>query len=58
MFIFLGCPPGYTGVDCIFPCGYPNYGIGCENTCKCTEDMCDVTFGCKSVSKPGICIVK
>ena len=55
--IFLGCPPGYTGVECIFHCVFPDDGLGCYKKCECTEDMCDFMFGCKFVSKAGSFIV-
>lgn len=44
------CPPGYTGMDCIYMCLYPDYGEDCFMTCECSADMCDFVSGCKYVS--------
>lgn len=43
------CAPGYTGMNCIFKCPYPTYGIKCQNICYCREEQCDVSTGCNSV---------
>lgn len=40
------CPPGYTGVDCVYKCLYPDYGVDCFMTCNCSPDMCDFVYGC------------
>lgn len=38
---------GYDGINCTKSCPYPGYGEGCQGTCYCEKDMCDVSTGCK-----------
>lgn len=47
------CPLGYTGVECIYQCGFPSYGLGCEERCHCPGDLCHFKFGCKHFSRAG-----
>lgn len=42
--------PGYIGVNCSAPCPYPYYGVGCQKTCNCSRDVCDVPTGCISLT--------
>lgn len=40
------CTPGYLWVNCSKACKYPRYGERCNKTCKCVEQLCNVTIGC------------
>lgn len=53
-FIFVECPPGYTGMECAYRCHYPYYGEDCFVNCTCPKDMCDFVSGCKDTSTAGI----
>lgn len=53
-FISVECPPGFTGMDCIYKCIYPTYGEDCFRTCECSNDTCDFVSGCKVTSTTGI----
>lgn len=48
---YLGCMPGYSGVNCSFSCPYPLYGIECQRSCNCIRDLCDVSTGCINYNK-------
>lgn len=30
-FSYVGCVPGYNGVNCSLPCPYPFYGVECQS---------------------------
>lgn len=45
------CEPGYFGKNCRGKCTYPYYGEECQGQCDCDEDICDVSVGCKNVTK-------
>uniref|UniRef100_A0A8W8JGW4 Multiple epidermal growth factor-like domains 6 n=1 Tax=Magallana gigas TaxID=29159 RepID=A0A8W8JGW4_MAGGI len=45
------CTPGYSGVNCSFPCPYPSYGVECQQSCNCIQDLCDVSTGCMNSNK-------
>lgn len=47
---FQGCNPGYTGENCSTPCPYPYYGVGCQRTCKCSKNKCNMYTGCMVVT--------
>ncbi|XP_022290727.2 uncharacterized protein LOC111102346 [Crassostrea virginica] len=40
------CYPGFYGTSCLNPCRYPNYGVGCQSFCDCSENICSNIFGC------------
>nr|XP_034333563.1 multiple epidermal growth factor-like domains protein 10 isoform X2 [Crassostrea gigas] len=40
------CISGYGEVNCSSPCPYPYYGVGCQKTCNCSRNLCDVSMGC------------
>ncbi|XP_062579913.1 multiple epidermal growth factor-like domains protein 11 [Saccostrea cucullata] len=40
------CSPGYFGINCSWPCRYPNYGENCQSECNCEKSFCNVTYGC------------
>ena len=46
--LYLGCPDGFYGINCIIPCRYPNYGPGCQQKCNCTIEFCDSIKGCRT----------
>lgn len=48
---YVGCLPGYSGLNCSFPCPYPLYGVECQQSCNCVEDLCDVSKGCISYNQ-------
>lgn len=50
LFFYLGCMPGYSGVNCSFSCPYPSYGVECQKSCNCIRDLCDVSTGCKQTT--------
>uniref|UniRef100_A0A8W8LNF1 Uncharacterized protein n=1 Tax=Magallana gigas TaxID=29159 RepID=A0A8W8LNF1_MAGGI len=40
------CRPGYFGLNCTDKCPYPTYGDRCQGYCDCSNDTCDVSTGC------------
>lgn len=48
---FSECMPGYTGtgLNCTTKCPYPTYGDRCQGYCDCSNEMCDVSTGCKGL---------
>lgn len=50
-FFYLGCTPGYSGVNCSLPCPYPSYGVDCQQSCNCIQNLCDVSTGCMNSNK-------
>ncbi|XP_048768805.2 uncharacterized protein LOC125675318 [Ostrea edulis] len=40
------CDTGYYGPNCSLSCRYPNYGVDCQNECKCVQDLCNHISGC------------
>lgn len=38
--------PGYSGINCTWLCPYPQYGVKCQRTCNCSENLCNVSTGC------------
>lgn len=47
------CPDGFIGKYCDKQCSYPQYGIGCQQSCKCSKRRCNVFTGCQ-FTKTGI----
>lgn len=47
------CSPGYSGVNCNKKCPYPTYGTRCQDTCNCTETLCNITAGCLRLKNEG-----
>lgn len=45
------CSPGYLGKNCRGKCTYPYYGEECQSQCDCDEDSCDVSTGCRNISR-------
>lgn len=45
-FSIIECISGYGAVNCSSPCPYPYYGVGCQRTCNCSRNLCDVSMGC------------
>ncbi|XP_061168271.1 multiple epidermal growth factor-like domains protein 10 [Saccostrea echinata] len=45
--ILLDCSDGYFGINCERKCRYPNYGAGCQEPCRCMEEMCNHISGCQ-----------
>ncbi|XP_056013969.1 multiple epidermal growth factor-like domains protein 11 isoform X2 [Ostrea edulis] len=45
-----GCPAGFNGKDCVKPCRYPSYGLGCQYECFCSTDLCNPSSGCQKNS--------
>lgn len=43
------CMQGYIGLNCTEKCPYPTFGERCQGYCSCSNDMCDVTTGCKTL---------
>lgn len=43
---FVDCLPGYFKINCSDTCRYPNYGLGCQKECICSEKACHHVFGC------------
>lgn len=41
--------PGYTGLNCSEKCPYPHYGEKCKQMCKCSNETCDVSSGCRNL---------
>eukprot|EP00105_Crassostrea_gigas_P038603 XP_019922751.1 PREDICTED: multiple epidermal growth factor-like domains protein 6 [Crassostrea gigas] len=44
------CMPGYTGLNCSYKCPYPLYGYRCQGYCDCSNDSCDVSTGCRTIT--------
>lgn len=40
------CPVGFTGKYCDEQCPYPQYGIGCQQSCMCSKQRCNYFTGC------------
>lgn len=40
------CRVGFTGEYCDKQCSYPQYGIGCKQSCICSKQRCNVFTGC------------
>lgn len=40
------CPDGFIGKNCDKQCSYPEYGIGCQQSCMCSKQRCNVFTGC------------
>lgn len=49
--------PGYSGLNCTDKCPYPTYGNRCQENCDCSNDTCDLSTGCISLTT-GIFLVK
>lgn len=47
-FLKLECTPGYTGPNCTAQCPYPTYGFACQGFCNCSNDTCNMSWGCIS----------
>ncbi|XP_078315110.1 uncharacterized protein LOC111104879 [Crassostrea virginica] len=41
-----GCPQGFFGPNCTFPCRFPNHGNGCQLGCNCRKELCNHISGC------------
>uniref|UniRef100_A0A8W8MHA8 Uncharacterized protein n=1 Tax=Magallana gigas TaxID=29159 RepID=A0A8W8MHA8_MAGGI len=41
-----GCPVCFTGTYCDKLCTYPQFGIGCQQSCICSKRRCNVFTGC------------
>lgn len=51
MYIYFSeCMPGYTGLNCTTKCPYPTYGERCQGYCDCSNNACDVSFGCIEIT--------
>lgn len=46
MSLNLECTPGYTGPSCTEECPYPTYGSACQGFCNCSNDTCNLSWGC------------
>lgn len=46
MSFYLECMPGYSGLNCSYPCPYPSYGVHCQKICDCSKYECDMSVGC------------
>uniref|UniRef100_K1R8X5 EGF-like domain-containing protein n=1 Tax=Magallana gigas TaxID=29159 RepID=K1R8X5_MAGGI len=44
------CMPGYSGLNCTTRCPYPWYGYRCQGYCDCSNDTCDVSTGCRTLT--------
>ncbi|XP_052690832.1 scavenger receptor class F member 1-like [Crassostrea angulata] len=44
------CMPGYSGLNCTTRCPYPFYGYRCQGNCDCSNDTCDVSTGCRTIT--------
>lgn len=51
---FIECMPGYTGLNCSSKCPYPTYGRHCQGLCNCREILCEVSFGCRTLTTGNI----
>lgn len=50
LFDNIECLPGYIGMNCSSKCPFPSYGTICQDTCNCSDEQCDVTTGCNTVT--------
>lgn len=48
------CLPGYIGRNCTSKCPYPTYGIKCQEICYCSNNQCDASSGCNTVTTGNI----
>lgn len=46
----IACPDGFIGKTCEEACIYPNYGKECQLLCNCSEEFCNITYGCVKAS--------
>lgn len=46
MSFYLECMPGFSGLNCSYPCPYPSYGVHCQKICDCSKYECDMSVGC------------
>lgn len=44
--ICIVCDKGYTGINCVFKCPFPQYGYYCLSMCDCNVTYCDHVNGC------------
>lgn len=42
--------PGYIGLNCTTKCPYPWYGYRCQGYCDCSNDSCDISTGCRTIT--------
>lgn len=47
VFLYLACPSGYYGINCLFSCPYPFFGRLCTQKCNCGQSECDFIEGCQ-----------
>uniref|UniRef100_K1P6M1 Uncharacterized protein n=1 Tax=Magallana gigas TaxID=29159 RepID=K1P6M1_MAGGI len=47
--------PGYSGLNCTTSCPYPLYGYRCQGYCDCSNDTCDISTGCRTLTT-GLCL--
>ena len=47
---YLECMAGYVGPNCTIRCPFPSYGDNCQGNCYCSEENCDVSTGCRTVT--------
>lgn len=40
------CKPGSFGLKCNKTCQYPHFGDGCQHSCSCSKELCDIEEGC------------
>lgn len=40
------CKPGSYGLNCNKTCQYPYFGNGCQHSCSCSKELCDIEEGC------------
>lgn len=50
IYVDLVCMPGYYGINCTDICPYPTYGYRCQGKCECSNDTCDVSTGCGTLT--------
>lgn len=46
--------PGYTGMNCSSKCPYPSFGRKCQELCNCSENQCDISRGCNSLTSGNV----
>lgn len=51
IFLYLACPSGYFGINCLFNCPYPFFGRLCTHKCNCNQSECDFIKGCQNHGK-------